>query len=179
MCGREAMMTQPEDVVVFIEEGYGYLRLMNAEAVSEADLIEPLRSRLTAVRMGHNMTREEKIRKLQWSLCEGKRRTFSKLLEHARSTNSMEDLSRSYGKGQLVARAGATMYITECKSVQVQQRTLETCPNDLPVIVDGRNLFADLFTYVLKLNTSGQCTKDRIPRWNVSQVWGCALPNYA
>jgi len=111
MCGRDAMVAQYEDVVVFIEEGHGYLQSMNAEPVSEADLVEPLESRLTAVRMGRNMTREEKVRKLQWSLCKEKRKILSKSLERARSANSMEDFSRSYGKGRLVSRAGATMYI--------------------------------------------------------------------
>lgn len=104
MCGRDAMETQYNDVIVFIEEGQGYLQSVNAEAVSKPDLLEPLESRLTAIRMGRNMTREEKIRKLHWSLCEEKQRILMKSLERAWNANSMEDLSRSYGKGRLVTR---------------------------------------------------------------------------
>ena len=107
------MVTQYDDVIVFMEEGQGYLQSVNAEAVSEGDLLEPLESRLAIIRMGRNMTWEEKIRKLQWSLCEGKQRILMKSLERARNAKSIEDLSRSYSKGRLVARAGAAMYITE------------------------------------------------------------------
>ena len=136
MCGRDAMVTQYDDVVAFIEEGQVYLQSVNAEAMSEGDFLEPLESRLMAVRMSHNMTPGDKIRKLQWSICEEKRRILMKSLEHARNANNMEDLSRSYGRGRLVAQAGAAMYVTECVGVQVQHRTLEACTHDIPVVYE-------------------------------------------
>jgi len=179
MCGRDAIVTQYDDVVVFIEEGQGYLQSVNAEATSEEDLLEPLESRIVAVRMSHNMTQEDKIRKLQWSICEEKRRILMKSLEHARNANNMEDLSRSYGRGRLVARAGAAMYVTECVGVQVQHRTTEVCTHDIPVINEEKKMFVDPVIYVLKVNTSGQCTKGRILRWKLGKILCCASPNYA
>jgi len=69
-----------------------------------------------------------------------------KSLEHTWNANNLEDLSRSYGRGQLVARAGAAMYVTECEGVQVQQRTIKACTHDIPVIHEKKNLFVDPFT---------------------------------
>jgi hypothetical protein len=59
-------------------------------------------------------------------------------------------LIQVFGKGHLVSKAGAAVYVTRCKPVEVTPCIYTNCIMDIPASITGLNVFVDPLSLVLK-----------------------------
>ena len=55
-----------------------------------------------------------------------------------------------FGRGHLVTRNGASVYVTRCQPAEVLPRTHTNCTNEIPAILNGTNVFVDPISFVIK-----------------------------
>jgi hypothetical protein len=57
---------------------------------------------------------------------------------------------QAFGKGHQILGNGATKYMTRCQAMEVVLRTHTNCTSEIPVVLNGSNVFVDSISFVIK-----------------------------
>lgn len=99
-------------------------------------------------------------------------------LEAIAGSENPYSLLQILGKGHLVSRAGATVYVTKCKAVSVEPRSHTNCTHEIPAFFNGTEVFVDPFSLVIKqVGTISHCNAIAPPRFQISGKWYCGTPS--
>ncbi len=86
-------------------------------------------------------------------------------------------LMQVFGRGHLVTRNGATVYVTWCQAAEVLPRTHTNCTNEILAILNGTNVFVNPISFVIKAAAAPvRCNDVAPPRWRLNGRWYCAFP---
>ncbi len=67
--------------------------------------------------------------------------------------------------------------MTRCQAMGVLPRTHAKCTNEIPVILNGTNVFADPINFVIKATPAlVRCNNIAPLRWRLNGWWYCAFP---
>ncbi len=80
-----------------------------------------------------------------------------------------------FGRGHLAIKAGSAVYVTRCAPVEVLPRSHENCTEEIPVMLNGTEVFVDPISFVIKSAGSPVHCNDIAPlRYKVGGKWYCS-----
>jgi hypothetical protein len=73
-----------------------------------------------------------------------------------------------FSRGHLTRKAGSAVYVTRCIPVEVVPCSHKNCTEEIPVILNGTEVFVDPISYVIKSASSPvNCNDIAPPRYKV------------
>jgi hypothetical protein len=136
-----------------------------------------LESELSFLQVRATMTLQETIRQVKAKICEDRKQIAHTRPESITGVENPYSLMQVFGRGHLVNRNGATVYVTRCQAADVLPRTHTNCTNEIPVILNGTNVFADPISFVIKATPAlVRCNNIAPLRWRLNGRWYCAFP---
>ncbi len=178
LCGRAAQTTHIKSIAVFfhpmeqIEVASGKFNMVTTEAE-----FTRLESELSFLQVRSTMTLQETIRQVKAEICEDRKQIAHTRLESIAGAENPYSLMQVFGRGHLVTRNGATVYVTRCQAAEVLPRTHTNCTNEIPAILNGTNVFVDPISFVIKAAAAPVRCNDVAPqRWRLNGRWHCAFP---
>jgi hypothetical protein len=136
-----------------------------------------LESELSFLQVRSTMTLQETIRQVKAEICEDRKQIAHTRLESIAGAENPYSLMQVFGRGHLVTRNGATVYVTRCQAAEVLPRTHTNCTNEIPAILNGTNVFVDPISFVIKAAAAPvRCNDVAPPRWRLNGRWYCAFP---
>jgi hypothetical protein len=121
------------------------------------------------------MTLQETIRRVKAEICEDRKQIAHTRLESIAGAENPYSLMQVFGRGHLVTHNSATVYVTRCQAAKVLPRTHTNCTNEIPVILNGTNVFVDPISFVIKAAAAPvRCNDVAPPRWWLNGRWYCA-----
>jgi len=177
LCGRAAQTTNIKSIAVFfhpmeqIEVASGEFNMVTTEAE-----FTRLESELSFLQVRSTMTLQETIRQVKAEICEDRKQIAHTRLESIAGAENPYSLMQVFGRGHQVTRNGATVYVTRCQAAEVLPRTHTNCTNEIPVILNGTNVFVDPISFVIKAAAAPvRCNDVAPPRWRLNGLWYCAF----
>jgi hypothetical protein len=74
-----------------------------------------------------------------------------------------------FGRGHLVTKNGATVYVTRCQPVEVTPRTHTNFTNEIPAEYNNTDVFIDPISFVIKAAAAPvRCNDIAPPRWRLN-----------
>jgi hypothetical protein len=178
LCGRAAQKTHIKNIAVFfhpmeqIQVASGEFGLVTAEAE-----LTRLESELSFLQVKSTMTLQETIRQVKAEICENRRQVAHLRLESIAGAENPYSLMEVFGRGHLVTKNGATVYVTRCQPVEVTPRTHTNCTNEIPAEYNNTDVFIDPISFVIKAAAAPvRCNDIAPPRWRLNGRWYCAYP---
>jgi hypothetical protein len=178
LCGRAAETTHIKSIAVFfhpmeqIEVASGKFNMVTTEAE-----FTRLESELSFLQVRSTMTLQETICQVKEEICEDRKQIAHTRLESIAGAENPYSLMQVFGRGQLVTRNGATVYVTRCQAAEVLPRTHTNCTNEIPAILNGTKVFVDPISFVIKAAAAMvRCNDVAPPRWRLNGRWYCAFP---
>jgi hypothetical protein len=136
-----------------------------------------LESELSFLQVRLTMTLQETIRQVKAEICEDRKQIAHTRLESIAGAENPFSLMQVFGRGHQVTRNGATVYVTRCQAAEVLPRTHTNCTNEIPVILNGTNVFVDPISFVIKAAAAPvRCNDVAPPRWRLNWRLYCAFP---
>ncbi len=81
-----------------------------------------------------------------------------------------------FGRGHLVMKNGATVYVTRCQPVEVTPRTHTNCTNEIPAEYNNTDVFIDPISFVIKAAAAPvRCNDIAPPCWRLNWRWYCGI----
>jgi hypothetical protein len=118
------------------------------------------------------MTLQETIRQVKAEICEDRKQIAHTRLESIAGAENPYSLMQVFGRGHLVTRNGATVYVTRCQAAEVLPKTHTNYTNEILA-----NVFVNPMSFVIKAAASLVRCNDVAPlRWRLNGRWYCALP---
>jgi hypothetical protein len=74
-------------------------------------------------------------------ICEIRKQIAHTRLKSIAGAGNPYSLMQVFGRGHQVICNGAMVYVTRCQATEVLQRTHTNCTNEIPVILNGTNVF--------------------------------------
>ena len=90
-----------------------------------------LESELSFLQVRSTMTLQETIRQVKAEICEDPKQIAHTRLESIAGAENPYSLMQVFGRGHLVTRNGATVYVTRCQAAEVVPRTHTNCTNEI------------------------------------------------
>jgi hypothetical protein len=178
LCGRAVQRTHIKNIAVFfhpmeqIQVAWGKFSLVTAEAE-----FTRLESELSFLQDMSTMSLQETIRQVKAEICETGRQVAHLRLESIAGAENPYSLMEVFGKGHLVTKNGATVYVTRCQPVEVTPRTHTNCTNEIPAEYNNTNVSIDPISFVIKAAAAPVRCNDIAPlRWRLNGLWYCAYP---
>jgi hypothetical protein len=178
LCGRAAQTTHIKSMAVFfhpmeqIEVASGKFNMVTTEAE-----FTRLESELSFLQVRSTMTLQETIRQVKAEICEDRKQIAHTRLESIAGAENPYSLMQFFGRGHLVTRNGATVYVTRCQAAEVLPRTHTNCTNEIPAVLNRTNVFVDPISFVIKAAAAPvRCNDVAPPRWRLNGRWYCAFP---
>jgi hypothetical protein len=178
LCGRAAQTTHIKSIAVFfhpmeqIEVASGKFNMVTTEAE-----FTRLESELSFLQVRSTMTLQETIRQVKAEICEDRKQIAHTRLESIAGAENPYSLMQVFGRGHLVTRNGATVYVTRCQAAEVVPRTHTNCTNEIPAVLNGTDVFVDPISFVVKAAAAPvRCNDVAPPRWRLNGRWYCAFP---
>jgi hypothetical protein len=123
------------------------------------------------------MTLQETIRQVKAEICEDRKQIAHKRLESITGVENPYSLMQVFGRGHQVNRNGATVYVTRCQATDMLPRTHTNFTNEIPVILNRTNVFADPISFVIKATPAlARYNNIAPPRWRLNGRWYGAFP---
>ena len=114
--------------------------------------------------------------RLARGLCELDRKVLRTKLD-ALAGGSPYMLANELGPGHQVVASGAAAIVYECANVSVTLRHTEGCYREVPVLAEGRAVFADPITLNLQdFGTPTVCSTLAPIMWRLNGIWHCHSP---
>jgi len=178
LCGRAAQRTHIKNIAVFfhpleqIQVASGRFSMVTEEAE-----FTRLESELSFLQVKSTMTLQETIRQVKAEICENRRQIAHMRLESIAGAENPYSLMEVFGRGHLVTKNGATVYVTRCQPVEVTPRTHTNCTNEIPAQYNNTDVFVDPISFVIKAAAAPvRCNDIAPPRWRLNGRWYCAYP---
>lgn len=145
------------------------------EALSEVSKLE---SEISFLHVKMSMGLQERLRQVKGEICENRRGTASARLEAIAGSNNPYSLRKTFGRGHLVVKAGATAYVTTCLPVEVIPTVYHNCTEEIPVLFRNKTVFVDPLSFVIRsTGTVVVCNDIAPPRWEIAGAWYCSYPD--
>jgi hypothetical protein len=177
LCGRAAQTTHIKNIAVFfhpmeqIEMGSGKFNMVTTEAE-----FTRLESELSFLQVRSTMTPQETIRQVKAEICEDRKQIAHTRLESIAGAKNPYSLMQVFGRGNQVTCNGATVYVTRCQATEVLPRTHTNCTNEIPMVLNGTNVFVDPISFLVKGAAAPvRCNDIAPPRWRLKGRWYCAF----
>jgi hypothetical protein len=123
------------------------------------------------------MSMKEKLRQVRGAICKNRRDIARTRLEAIAGADNPYSLISTFGQGHLAIKAGGALYVTRCSPVEVVPRTHPNCTEEIPVSINGTDVFVDPISYVIKSAGSPiHCNDVATPRYKVGGKWYCSYP---
>jgi hypothetical protein len=136
-----------------------------------------LESELSFLQVRATMSLQEMIRQVKVEICENWKQIALTRLESIAGAENPYSLMQVLGRGHLVTRKGATVYVTRCQATEVTPRTHINCTSEIPAVLNGTNVFVDPISFVIKAAAAPvRCNDIAPPRWRLNGRWYCAFP---
>ncbi len=151
LCGRAAQTTHIRSIAVFfhpmeqIEVASGKFNMVTTEAE-----FTRLESELSFLQVRSTMTLQETICQVKAEICKDRKQIAHTRLESIAGVENPYSLMQVFGRGHLVTRNGATVYVTWCQAAEVLLRTHTNCTNEIPAILNGTHVFVDPISFFIK-----------------------------
>ncbi len=151
LCGRAVQRTHIKNIAVFfhpleqIQVASGRFSMVTEEA--EFTRLGP---ELSFLQVKSTMTLQETIRQVKAEICENRRQIAHMRLESIGGAENPYSLMEVFGRGHLVTKNGATVYVTRCQPVEVTPRTHTNCTNEIPAQYNNTDVFIDPISFVIK-----------------------------
>jgi hypothetical protein len=129
-----------------------------------------LESELSFLHVKTSLSQRDKLRQVKLRICETRRELATTWLESIAGTENL--LVNVFGRGHLVTKSGATVYVTKCWPVSVTPRAVVNCTSEIPVTYNGSAVFVDPISYVIKLCASVVKCNDSAPPPPQVLNWG-------
>jgi len=178
LCGRAAQTMHIKNIAVFfhpveqIEVVSGKFNMVTMEAE-----FTRLESELSFLQVRATMTLQETIRQVKEEICEDKKQIAHTRLESITGVENPYSLMQVFGRGHQVTCNGATVFVTRCQATDVLPRTHTNCTNEIPAILNGTNVFADLINFVIKATPAlVRCNNSAPPRWRLNGAVVLRIP---
>ena len=114
---------------------------------------------------------------VQTEMCKTDRKTIYNKLQAIAGANNPYSLLDVYGPGHAVYKAGAAAYVVKCAPVEVERSSFPNCTEEIPVKYQGKPMFADAYTLVLReYPTETVCNTLMPVRYRVTGKWYCSSP---
>ncbi len=96
------------------------------------------------------MSRKEKLRQVRSAICVNRREIAHTKLEAIAGADNPCSLITIFGRGHLAIKAGGPVYVTRCAPVEVVPHSTKNCTGEIPVVLNGTEVFVDPISYVIK-----------------------------
>lgn len=137
-----------------------------------------LESSLSYLHVKATMGVNERMRQVKAEICENRRETVYLRLEAIAGANNPYSLNRVVGRGHVVIRSGAVVYVSKCQEVDVVPRENQNCTEEIPVLLNSTLAFVDPISMIIKsAGTIIRCNDISPPRWLISGQWYCGYPS--
>ena len=181
MCNLQCFNTQIPETMACIydqfEEPSNLLHyILHLQSLQQNKTISK-QTKLSYLHLHSNFQNYDNFKQLQKNICNLDKKSLYNKLQSISNSNNQHALLDLYGPGHMSYIAGATVYITKCVAMEASIYDYPDCTLEVPVIVDGKKMFADPLTWIIKsLPTIIPCS-DKMPvRWKIGKEWVCASP---
>ncbi len=180
ICSRRCWASQAPNLIICLTDvGEGTEEIEGAKFKAAFD---PANSQLTSMISYLHLTTNLRISghfsDLQANLCDLDRQHLRTKLHSLQGADNKYALLDHYGPGHAVYAAGAAIYVTKCKPVEVTKAEFPNCTAEIPVDVNGTRLFADAHSLILSpYPTVLPCNGIMPVRWRLGREWYCASPH--
>jgi hypothetical protein len=176
LCERAAQRTHIKNIAVFfhpmeqIQVASGRFSMVTEEAE-----FTRLESELSFLQVKSTMSLHETIRQVKAEICENRRQIAHLRLESMAGAENPYSLMEVFGRGHLVTKNGATVYVTRCQPVEVTPRTHTNCTIEIPAQYNNTDVFVDPISFVIKAAAAPVRCNDIAPlHWRLNGRWYCA-----
>ncbi|OBQ32975.1 MAG: hypothetical protein AN484_27535, partial [Aphanizomenon flos-aquae WA102] len=139
--------------------------------------ITKLESELSFLHIKSTMSIKSKIKQVKMEICFNRRELAYARLESIAGADNQYSLMQVFGRGHIITRSGASMYVTHCNPVDVLPRTALNCTDEIPVTYNGTDVFVDPISMVIKsAGVITRCNDVAPPRWLIAGRWYCSYP---
>jgi len=178
LCGRHAAKTHIRNMVVFIHTSKG-MKVASGHfgmASSEAEITR-LESEFSFLQVKASMNLQERVRQVKAEICDNRRQIAHLMLESIAGAENTYGLVQVFGKGHMVTKNRAAVYVTRCQEVEVIPHPHPNCTSEIPVTYNGTDVFVDPHNMVIKSAAAPtRCNDIAPPRWKLGGRWYYAHP---
>ncbi len=178
LCGHQAFRTHIKNIAVFIhkDDRMEVAQGRFTDKEGEGDLTR-LESGMSFMQVRASMSMKEKLRQIRGAICVNRREIAHTRLEAIAGADNPYSLITIFGRGHLAIKAGGAVYVTRCSPVEVVPRSHGNCTEEIPVTVNGTDVFVGPISYVIKSAGSPiHCNDVAPPRYKVGGKWYCNYP---
>jgi len=177
ICSHTGWRTHLKGISVVIHgDNFSSIASANFDPSVVSDITR-VESEMSFLNIRHAISQREKLRQIKLAICEDRRQILMTRLEAIAGSENPYSLLQILGKGHLVTRAGATVYVNKCKSVSVEPRVHENCTHEIPALFNGTAVFVDPLSFVIRyVGTVTHCNAIAPPRYLISGRWYCGTP---
>ncbi len=147
LCGHQAFRTHIKNIAVFIhkDDRMEVVQGRFTDKEGEGDLTR-LESGMSFMQVRASMSMKEKLRQVRGAICVNRREIVHIRLEAIAGADNPYSLITIFGRGHLAIKAGGA----RCSPVEVVLRSHGNCTEEIPVTVNGTDVFVDPISYVIK-----------------------------
>jgi hypothetical protein len=178
LCGHQAFKTHIKSIAVFIHEDDRIVVAQGSFANKESDVdLTRLESGTSFLQVKASMSMKQKLRQVRSAICVNWREIAHTRLEAIAVADNPYSLITIFCRGHLAIKAGGAVYVTSCAPVEVIPRSHKNCTEEIPVVLNGTDVFVDPISYVIKSARSPVHCNDIAPsRYKVGGKWYCSYP---
>ena len=134
-------------------------------------------TQLSFLHLNTNLRMYGHLEQLQNDICLLDRRTLHNKLQAISGSHNQYSLLDLYGPGHVTFTAGTALYITKCVPVEATRFEYPNCTTEVPVLLNGKKMFADPLTWIVKALPTVLPCSDMMPvKWKIGMTWVCATP---
>jgi hypothetical protein len=179
LSSHQAFKTHIKSIAVFIHKDdrieVAQGRFANKEG--DGDLTS-LESGMSFLQVRASMSMKEKLRQVRSAICVNRREIAHTRLEAIAGADNPYSLITIFGRGILAIKAGGAVNVTRCAPVEVLPRSHKNFTEEIPVTINGTEVFVDPISYVIKIAGSPvHCNDITPPRYKVGGKWYCSYPD--
>jgi hypothetical protein len=178
LCGHQAFKTHKKNIAIFIHKDdrmeVAQGQFTNKEG--EGDLTR-LESGMSFLQVRASMSIKEKLRQVRGAICVNSREIAHTRLEAIAGADNPYSLITIFGRGHLAIKAGGAVYVTRCAPVEVLPQSHKNSTEEIPVTVNGTEVFVHPISYVIKSAGSPiHCNDMAPPLYKMGGKWYCSYP---
>ncbi|OBQ32942.1 MAG: hypothetical protein AN484_27560, partial [Aphanizomenon flos-aquae WA102] len=139
--------------------------------------IRRIESELSFVQVKASMSTRARMQQVKNEICANRRQIAYSRLEAVAGAENPYSLIQIFGRGHLIVKAGAAMYVTHCSPVDVLPRTGTNCTEEIPVRWNNTDLYVDPISFVIQsAGTISRCNDIAPSRFQIAGRWYCMFP---
>ena len=176
ICERQCWSTQLDGILTCLLQTLdAKLNLTQSTYTPEAEA-NNIGAQLAFLHLTTNQRISDGFTALNLAICQADHNNLKTKLQ-ALASGSRYMLNDRMGPGHQVIVRGAAAYVSTCAKRTAVIREVDQCYAEIPVTVEGRQLFADPITFNLQEHgTPAYCSKVAPIMWRINGRWHCSNP---